>query len=88
MILNISSLGDNLYICYGILCATHDGNSCVYHMGIKEKCLLVSFNPFPPRTVFGPLLSLAIHISPNNSAINMIQNGKLVVNVLVMHCAH
>jgi hypothetical protein len=29
MILNISSLGDNIYMCYN-LCATHDGNSCVY----------------------------------------------------------
>ena len=33
----------------------------------------------------GGVLSLAIHISPNNGAINMIQSDKLVVNVLTMH---
>ena len=33
------------------------------------------------------VLSLAIHISPNNGAINTVQSGKLVVNVLAMHCA-
>jgi hypothetical protein len=31
------------------------------------------------------VLSLAIHISPNNGAINTVQSGKLVVNVLAMH---
>ncbi len=34
------------------------------------------------------ILSLAIHISPNNGVINTVQSGKLVVNVLAMHCAH
>ncbi len=33
----------------------------------------------------GGILSLAIHISPNNGVINMIQSDKLVVNVLTMH---
>ena len=32
-------------------------------------------------------LAVAIHISPNNGAINTVQSGKLVVNVLAMHCA-
>ncbi len=32
-------------------------------------------------------LSLAIHIPHNNGAINTIQSGKVVVNVLAMHCA-
>ena len=31
------------------------------------------------------VLSLAIHISPNNGAINTVQSGKLVVNLLAMH---
>ena len=33
------------------------------------------------------ILSLAIHISPNNGAIDTVQSGKLVVIVLAMHCA-
>jgi hypothetical protein len=33
------------------------------------------------------ILSLAIHISPNNGTINTIQFGKVVVNVLTIHCA-
>jgi hypothetical protein len=38
-----------------------------------------------PGTWLVRILSLAIHISPNNGAINMIQTDKLVVNVLTMH---
>ena len=33
------------------------------------------------------LLSLAIHISHNNGAIDTIQSGKVVASVLAMHCA-
>ncbi len=33
------------------------------------------------------VLSLAIYISPKNGAISSIQIGKVVVNVLAMHCA-
>jgi hypothetical protein len=32
-------------------------------------------------------LALPVHISSNNGAINTVQSGKLVVNVLAMHCA-
>ena len=32
-------------------------------------------------------LALRVHISFNNDAINMVQSGKLVVNVLALHCA-
>jgi hypothetical protein len=34
----------------------------------------------------GGILSLAIHISPNNGPIEMIPSGKLVVDVLAIHC--
>ena len=53
---------------------------------IKEYAV---FNPFPPHTIPRSyrILSLLIHISPNNCAINMIQVGKLVVNALAIHCA-
>ena len=37
----------------------------------------------------GPLgghLAVAIHISPNNGPIEMIPSGKLVVDVLAIHC--
>ena len=33
----------------------------------------------------GGVLSLAIRVSPNYGAINTVQSGKLVVNVLAMH---
>ena len=33
------------------------------------------------------VLSLAIHISPNNGVINTIQIGKLVVNMLAILCS-
>jgi len=44
-----------------------------------------TINPFLPKGAFRGRLSLAIDISPNNGAINMIQSDKLVVNVLTMH---
>jgi len=55
---------------------------------LQKLCKLVNcltLSRLGPR--LDHILSLAIHISPNNGVINTVQSGKLVVNVLAMHCA-
>ncbi len=59
-------------------------------------CLLSSNSHSPPATVsltlsrlggpLGVLLESIVHISPNNGSIEMIPSGKLVVDVLAIHC--
>ena len=58
--------------------------------GIPRTFLTLGAGNPPPTAPEGRsyrILSLLIHISPNNCAINMIQVGKLFVNVLAIHCA-
>ena len=59
----------------------HGGLQGVVQANVGQKLLTLSC----PGGRLGGVLSLAIHISPNNGAINMIQSDKLVVNVLTMH---
>ena len=52
---------------------------------LKKKCVVLTLSRLGPR--LDRVLSFVIHVSPNNGVINTVQSGKLVVNVLAMHCA-
>ena len=54
-------------------------------INVDQRSTYLTLSRLGPR--LDRILSLAIHISPNNGAINTVQRGKLVVNVLAMYCA-